>query len=109
MSLHKVKKVVIITEKIISDQICKLVDDSSASGYTIASVGGKGSRNVRTESDGASVVGGFSNVKIEAIVKDNSVATPLVEAINERFFKNYSGIAFIEDVEILRLHKFVVE
>ena len=40
MEIHHAKKVVIITEKLISEDVCELIKDSHASGYTICSVGG---------------------------------------------------------------------
>lgn len=107
MTLHKAKKVVIITERLISENVCTIIDDSDASGYTMTSVGGKGSRNIRARSEGASVVGSFSNIKIEVIVSNESIATELIENITSRFFQNYSGIAYAEDVEVLRLSKFL--
>ena len=106
MAFHEVKKVVIITEKLLTDQVCEIIEESRASGYTMSNVAGKGSRNIRSNADGANLVGDFSNVKIEVIVKDEETAQKLIEKINDEFFDSYSGIAFIETVEILRLAKF---
>ncbi len=109
MKVHNVKKVVIITEKLISEQVCQLLVESKASGYTISNVGGKGSRNIRTDSDIASVLGGFTNVKIEVIVKDEQGAHEIIEKIVDEFFEDFSGITYIENVEIIRMSKFVIE
>lgn len=109
MEVHKVKKVVIITEKLITEQVCEILDESRASGYTVTKVAGKGSRNIRTTSDATSIVGDFSNVKIEVIVKDQSIAQDITKKIVNEFFQNFSGITYIEDVEILRMSKFVIE
>ena len=106
MEIHHAKKVVIITEKLISEDVCELIKDSHASGYTICSVGGSSERNVKSSDDGASVVGDFSNVKIEAILKDQDEALHLIEMVVEEFFTDFSGICFIEDVQVLRTSKF---
>ena len=104
METHKVKKVVIITEKLIATQVCELLDKSQASGYTISSVDGKGSRNIRK----SSIVENFANVKIEVIVKDQQVALEITEAVVEEFLGKFSGITYIENVEIFRMAKFVI-
>lgn len=109
MKVHEAKKVVIITERLISQEVCELLEASRASGYTISNVGGKGSRDIRANSDVASVVGDFSNVKIEVIVKDHDAAQEIIEKIVKEFFDDFSGITYIESVEVLRLAKFVNE
>ena len=103
---HKVKKIVIISERLILEKICELIEETDATGYTITSVGGKGSRDVRSVSPSTNVVGDFSKVKIEVIVKDDALATHIVQSVVGKFFDNYSGIAFVEEVEILRGEKF---
>ena len=102
---HKAKKVVIITEKVIVDRVLKIVEDAGATGYTVSAVGGKGSRNVRSE-DRPKIVDALSNVQIEAIVGADDVANRIVEEVADTFFTNYSGITYLEEVEILRPHKF---
>lgn len=102
---HKAKKVVIITEKVIVDRVLKIVEDAGATGYTVSAVGGKGSRNVRSE-DRPKIVDALSNVQIEAIVGADDVANRIAEEVADTFFTNYSGITYLEDVEILRPHKF---
>lgn len=107
METHKAKKLIIITEKLIQEQVCELIEKSHVSGYTFSHVGGKGSRNVRSSFDGSTVVGDFSNVKIEVILKDKDSAKKLMEEVVNEFFENFSGIAYLEDVEILREAKFL--
>lgn len=102
---HKAKKVVIITEKLILDQVLKLVEDAGATGYTVTSAGGKGSRNVRSE-DRTRVVDAFSNVKIETILGDAAAAERIATEVADTYFVNYSGVTYLQDVEILRPHKF---
>ena len=70
---HKAEKVVIITEKLILDRVLELLEDAGATGYTVTSAGGKGSRNVRSEAR-TTVAEAFSNVKIETILGDAAAA-----------------------------------
>lgn len=102
---HKAKKVVIITEKLILDNVLKIVEGAGATGYTVFAAGGKGSRGVRSE-DRPKVVDAFSNVQIEAIVASDAIANRIAEEVASRYFENYSGITYLEDVEILRPQKF---
>ena len=107
MTLHKATKVVIITEKLIADKVCQIVDEAGASGYTRTAAGGKGSRDVRRSlTDRASVVNEFSNIKIEVIVPDRATAEDIMNRVSSKFFKNYSGITYLENIEILRPEKF---
>jgi nitrogen regulatory protein PII len=106
MTLHRAEKVVIITEKMISKGVCDILDECGASGYTIMSAGGKGSRNSRTTSDLTSVMDDFANVKIEVIVNDKPMAQKIMEKVSDKYFENYPGITYLENVEILRPKKF---
>ena len=102
---HKAHKIVIITEKILTDKVIKLIDESGATGYTITSAGGKGSRGVRSESRG-SVGDNFANVKIEVILADEQMARNIGNSVAAKYFDNYSGITYLEPVEIVRPQKF---
>jgi nitrogen regulatory protein PII len=97
--------VVIITEKLILDNVLKIVEGAGATGYTVTAAGGKGSRNVRSE-DRTKVIDAFSNVKIEAILGNAEAAEGIAEKVATTYFNNYSGITYLQDVEILRPHKF---
>lgn len=106
MTLHLAEKVVIITERVIAKEVCEIIDSCGATGYTLVKAGGKGSRNVRATSDYVSVIEDFANVKIEVIVNDKAMAESIVDQVTEKFFDNYSGITYLENVEILRPKKF---
>lgn len=103
---HDASKIVIITEKIIVDGVARILEDQGATGYTVVAAGGKGSRGVRSATRPA-IVADFSNVKIEAIVPDMAMAERIADAVAAEFFQNYSGITYLEPVQILRQHKFV--
>ena len=105
MEHYKATKVVVITEKLIQKKVTDLIEAAGARGYTITPAGGKGSRGVRS-TQRATVVDEFGNVKIEVITGDRDIANRISDEIAETFFDNYSGITYLEEVEILRPHKF---
>lgn len=105
MDHHKASKVVIITEKMILEKVAMVIEDAGARGYTVTPAGGKGSRGVRSTSR-AAVIDEFSNVKIEVITGSKDAANKIADEVAEKFFDNYSGITYLEEVEILRPHKF---
>lgn len=105
MDHHKASKVVIITEKIILEKVATLIERAGARGYTVTPAGGKGSRGVRSTSR-ANVIDELSNVKIEVITGSKDAANRIADEVAETFFENYSGITYLEEVEILRPHKF---
>ena len=106
MTYHKAKKVVIIAEKILTSKICEIIDASGARGYTIVPAGGKGGHHKHFTSERASVVDDFSTVRIEVITKDKAIAEGIGIEVVEKCFDKYSGIIYLEDVEILRPAKF---
>ena len=61
---------------------------------------------MRPTSSRASVVDEFSNIKIEVIAADRAVAEKIVDQVAETLFQSYSGIAYLEPVEIWRPGKF---
>ncbi len=102
---HKAKKVVVITEKYITAKVAKLIEDCGASGYTVSSAGGQGSRGKRSEGRGG-VSEAYANVKFEVIVAEEEMAVKIANTVAETFFENYSGITYLENVEIIRPQKF---
>ncbi|MEM8697344.1 MAG: P-II family nitrogen regulator [Parasphingopyxis sp.] len=102
---YKATKVVIITEKIIFDGVAEIIEEAGGTGYTVVAAGGKGSRGVRP-TNRASVVDAFRNVKVEVIVSSHEIAEQITDRVAARYFDDYSGITYLEDVEILRPHKF---
>ena len=105
--MYDATKIVIITERTILDGVTALIEEGGATGYTHVDAGGKGSRGKRSAKR-PGVGGVMSNVKIEAIVSDRAKAEAIITADSYRFFEHYSGIAYVEPVEILRPHKFSV-
>ncbi len=109
MTLHKAEKVIIITEKMIAKGVCQIIEACGATGYTIVAAGGKGSRGIRSTSESASVIDDFANVKIEVIVNEKKMAEDIMNKVTDKFFQNYSGITYMEYVEILRPVIFVTK
>jgi len=105
MTHYKATKVVIVTENLILAKVASLIESAGATGYTVTPAGGKGSRGVRSTGR-AAVVDEFGNVKIEVITGNKETANRIADEVAERFFDNYSGITYLEEVEILRPHKF---
>lgn len=102
---HTAKKVVIITEKVISEDVAKLIDECGATGYTITPAGGKGSRGLRSQGADA-LFDTNSNVKFEIITGSKDLAKKIYDSVTEQYLENYSGITYMEEVEILRPQKF---
>jgi len=102
---YRAKKIVIITEKLIATGVAKIIEECGGTGYTMVTAGGKGSRGIRSTNDRASVVDAFANVKIEVITTPET-AEKIADAVAARYFENYSGITYLESVEILRPGKF---
>ncbi len=100
---HKAKKLVIITEQLILEGVTKIIERCGATGYTITAASGKGSRGVRSSDR---VTDATANVKIEIIVTRPDLADEIASQVAAKYFENYSGITYAEDVEILRPQKF---
>ncbi|AHM03220.1 hypothetical protein roselon_00806 [Roseibacterium elongatum DSM 19469] len=105
--MYDATKLVIITERTILDGVTALIEQGGATGYTHVDAGGKGSRGKRSASR-PGISGVMSNVKIESIVADRKTAEEIITAVATKYFQHYSGIAYVEPVEILRRHKFEV-
>jgi hypothetical protein len=89
----------IVTEGLLKDPIIELLRSHGASGHTITRADGEGSRGVRARDwEGP-------NLKFECILSPTA-ADAALEDIGERYFENYSVIAWVTEVEVLRGDKF---
>lgn len=104
MKFHKAKKVVIVTEASILDDVIETITKLGVDGYTVQSATGKGERGVRSGNHFSSL---FKNVRIDVITTEEVAKKIAVEMV-EKFFKNYAGIVYMLDVEIIRAKKFHV-
>ncbi|ESQ08668.1 MAG TPA: hypothetical protein DDY14_01790 [Chromatiaceae bacterium] len=96
-------KLVIVTEKIIMKEVSKIIEKEGASGYTLTSAGGKGSRNMRS-SGGPGVIDHFANIKFEVITADKDTAERIADMVAAKYFNHYAGISYLDGVEVLHAH-----
>lgn len=96
------KLVTIVTEGLLKEKIIALLKRHACSGFTVSCADGEGSRGVRASDwEGP-------NLKIESIVSEET-AEIIVEELSEKFFENYSLVAWITDVQVLRGEKFATK
>jgi len=94
------RKVTIIAERVLRDDLIELVKAKGAKGWTLAMVEGEGSRGIRaSEWEGR-------NVQLDALVSPE-VADTIMEEVGSRYFKDWSVIVYVADVEVLRKDKYV--
>jgi nitrogen regulatory protein PII len=106
VDLSPAKKVVIITEAVIEEQVISLLNAQGAKGYTVyRKLTGKGARGTRS---GMGVMERFGeNVRIETVVAGDEQARSVMEAVYNKFLaEKFAGIAYLEDVSIIRAWKF---
>lgn len=103
---HNAIKVVVVAEKFVEEDIRNIIESSGAKGYTILSAGGKGLHGFHATESQASVVGDFSNIKVEAIVLDRDKAERIASLLMEEVFGEYPGIVYLEDVKVWREERF---
>jgi len=96
------KLVTIVTEGLLKEKVIALLKRHACTGFTISRTDGEGSRGVRASDwEGP-------NLKIETIV---SVETgeAIVEDLAETYFDDYSLVAWLTDVQVLRGEKFATK
>jgi len=93
------KKVTIVTERLLRDDILALLKKHGATGWSIAAVEGEGSRGNHT----SDFEGRHS--QIETIVSAET-ADAIMEDIAGSYFENWSVITYSADVEVLRGEKY---
>ncbi|TVP78345.1 MAG: transcriptional regulator [Puniceicoccaceae bacterium] len=93
-------QVSIIAEGVLRDHIVELVHKHGATGHTITQVEGEGSSH-RHASDW-----GGRNIKVETLVSQE-VADAIIENLSHEFFEDYSVIAWLTQVNVLRGSKFL--
>ncbi len=94
------KKVTIVAERLLRDQLIDLLKKHGATGWTIAAVEGEGSRGNRTSDfEGR-------NSQIDTIVSAETAETIMAD-IAEEYFANWAIITYTVDVEVMRGEKYV--
>jgi nitrogen regulatory protein P-II 2 len=93
------KKITIVAERVLHEQVVELLKRHKVSGWTAQNVTGEGSRGLRaSEWEG-------SNVQIYTLVPE-AVADAIMEDIAQHYFENWSVIVYSQDVEVLRPGKY---
>ena len=102
MSQHATK-LVIITEKLLYKHVARIIDAKGATGHTVIAAGGKGSRSTNTSAH-PSVSDTFEKIKIEVVTQDETIARAIADEVASSYFDNFSGIIFIDQIEVLYAH-----
>lgn len=99
LKIH-LRKVTIIAERVLRDDLLDLLKRHGATGWTLTAVEGEGSRGIRaSEWEGRSV-------QIDTLVSTET-ADAIMEEVGEKYFTDWSVIVFAADVEVLRGEKYL--
>ena len=94
------RKITIIAERVLRDDLITLLKKHGARGWTLTMVEGEGSRGIRaSEWEGR-------NVQIDTLVSPD-LAEPIMDEIGERYFADWSVIVYVADVEVMRREKYL--
>lgn len=93
-------KVTIIIESLLKEEIIELIHKHGATGHTMTKVEGEGSSG-RHASDW-----GGRNIKIETLVSQEA-ADAIMNELSHEYFEDYSVIAWLVEVTVLRGDKFL--
>lgn len=94
------RKITIIAERVLRDDLIALLKKHGARGWTLTMVEGEGSRGIRaSEWEGR-------NVQVDTLVSPD-LAEPIMDEIGERYFADWSVIVYVTDVEVLRREKYL--
>ena len=96
----QLRKVSIVAERVLRDPLLELLRTHGATGWTLHTVEGEGSRGIRaSEWEGHSV-------QIDTLVSA-AIADRLMEAIAAKYFADWSVIVYASDVEVMRGEKYL--
>ena len=96
------KKVTIIAERLLRDQLIDLLKKHGATGWSITAVEGEGSRgNHTSDFEGR-------NSQIDTIVAP-ATADAIMEDIAKTYFEDWAIITYSSDVVVMRSEKYVSE
>jgi nitrogen regulatory protein P-II 2 len=99
MKIH-LRKVTIIAERVLRDDLLRLLKRHGSTGWTLCSVEGEGSRGIRaSEWEG-------SSVQIDTLVSSET-ADAIMGEIGQQYFEDWSVIVYSADVEVLRGEKYL--
>ncbi len=94
------RKVTIIAERVLRDDLLEMLKRHGATGWTLTAVEGEGSRGIRaSEWEGRSV-------QIDTLVSTKT-ADIIMEDVGKHYFADWSVIVYATDVEVLRGEKYI--
>lgn len=94
------RKVTIIAERVLRDDLLELLKRHGATGWTLTAVEGEGSRGIRaSEWEGRSA-------QIDTLVSVPA-ADAIMDEIGSKYFDDWSVIVYSTDVEVLRGEKYL--
>lgn len=93
-------KLTLIAERVLRDDLLKLLRKHGATGWTITQVEGEGSRGVRaTEWEGR-------NVQIDTLVP-GEIADAILDEAAAKYFEDWAVIAYTVEARVLRGGKYL--
>lgn len=90
----------IVTESVIESALLADLDRLGANGYTVTDARGRGRRGIRDANWHES-----ANIRIEVVCKRER-AEALLAHLRDNYYANYGMVAWLHDVEVMRLEKF---
>lgn len=99
MTPIRLRKVTVIAERVLRDDLLDLLKELGATGWTLTAVEGEGSRGIRaSEWEGR-------NVQIDTIVSAD-LGDRIMDEIGRRYFADWSLIIYAADVDVMRGEKY---
>jgi nitrogen regulatory protein PII len=103
METRKAKKVIIVTEASIQQEVINMLTELGAGGYTILPAAGKGRRGVRLRYSLLDESSG--NVRVEVIDREE-VVKKIAHEMAKRFSKTHACIIYLQDAEVIEIGEF---
>lgn len=96
------QKLTLIAERVLRDELLKLLRKHGATGWTVTQVEGEGSRGVRaSEWEGR-------NVQIDTLLS-REMADAILEEVADKYFEDWAVIAYTVEARVMRGGKYLRE
>jgi nitrogen regulatory protein P-II 2 len=96
---HQMRLITIVAEEVLENHLIRDLKTAGASGWTVSTAHGQGSRGLRSGTSGG------GNIRIETVVTEE-VADHILERLAEHWFPQYSVVAWVENVQVVRGEKY---
>ena len=94
MQLLPLKKVTVIIEDAIKNQLVKKILEMGATGFTSHEVQGHGSRGLRSDP--------FANNVEIGVICNEPMAEAILKYVADHYLENHACIAWVDDVKVVR-------